>query len=111
MSLGTIINIANISFIASIIFFFFSLSQLVSKEKLLSNYFLSVLYFSMGIQGLSLWLYLRESPVFDKYFLYSDSAFMFLIGASLYLFFLYTTSEIRITGKNVLLHALPFSFH
>ena len=100
--------VINISFVASIIFFFFSIAQLVHKEKPLSYYFLSVIYFSIGIQGLSLWLYVRDNQIFNRYFLYSDSAFIFLIGAFLYLFFLYVTTDRKICGKTVLLHSLLF---
>ncbi len=98
----------NVSIVASIVFFFFSLAQLVHKDKPLSNYFLAVIFFSIGIQGLSLWLYAGDSHIFYRYFLYSDSAFLFLLGPFLYLFFLYTTTETGISWKKVLLHSLPF---
>ena len=100
--------VVNISFVASIIFLFFSVAQLVKKEKALSNYFLSVVFLSIGIQCLSLWFYTRDSQIFYRYFLYSDSAFLFLIGAFLYLFFLYMTTDKRISGKAIILHTLPF---
>ena len=98
----------NVSIVASIICFFFSLAQLIQKDKPLSNYFLSVIFFSIGIQGLSLWLYIRDSHIFYRYFLYSDSAFLFLLGSFLYMFFLYTTTETGISWKTVVLHSMPF---
>ncbi len=98
----------NVSIVASIVFFFFALAQLIHKDKPLSNYFLAVIFFSIGIQGLSLWLYARDSRIFYRYFLYSDSAFLFLLGPFLYLFFLYTTTETGISWRKVLLYSLPF---
>jgi len=108
MSSATINIIANINFVISNIFFFFSVAQLINKNKPLSNYFLSVIYFSVGIQCLSFWLYFRSSPIFEKFFYYSDTAFIFLIGSFLYLFFLYITSDTPITSRTILLHSVPF---
>ncbi|MBI9103714.1 MAG: AraC family transcriptional regulator [Spirochaetales bacterium] len=100
--------IANISFVVSIIFFFFSLIQLIHKDKPLPNYFLSIIYFAVGIQYLSFWLYCRDSPIFERYFYYLDTAFLFLIGTFLYLFFLYIFSDNIISLKKTVLHVSPF---
>ena len=104
---ATIIT-AKASFIVSIVFFFFSIIQLINKKKPLSNYFLSIIYTAVGVQCLSFWFYCNDSSLFDKYFNYSDTAFLFLIGAFLYLFFLYITSDSKITLKKILINTAPF---
>ena len=96
------------SFVVSIIFFFFSITQLINKKKPLSNYFLSVLYLALGVQCLSFWLYSHDSPLFENYLYFSDSALLFLTGPFLYLFFLYITRETPITLRTILLNAAPF---
>lgn len=104
---GSITIIANVSFVVSIVFFFFSFIQLLHKKKPLSNYYLAIVFFAVGIQCLSFWLYYRDSPLFERYFYYLDTAFLFLIGAFLYLFFLYIASDSPITSKTWL-HAVTF---
>ena len=99
--------IVNVSFVVSIIFFFFSLTQLIQKKKLPADYFLSLFYFAVAIQNLSFWLYCRDSPVFLRYFTYSDSAFLFLIGPSLYLFVTYMTGHTRISPRIIGFHMAP----
>ncbi|MDC7218999.1 MAG: helix-turn-helix domain-containing protein [Spirochaetales bacterium] len=101
--------ITNISFVLSIVFFFFALGQLMKKGSERSHFFLFVVFLSMAIQCISLWLYFRDSPFFEKYLYYSDSAFLYLVGPFVYLFFLDITAHIDISSKKIGLHSLPFA--
>ncbi len=108
MSASVIIVTVNISFIVSVIFFFFSLIQLIHKKIQRSHYLLSITFFAVAVQYLSFWLYFRVSPIFEKYFYFSDSAFLFLIGPFLYMYFLEITAESQVSRTRTVLNASPF---
>lgn len=101
-------TLANASLVMAIIFFFFSLMQLAQRDKLLSNYLLSSVYCAIAVQNFSLWLYVGGNPIFYRYFLYSDTAFLYLIGPFLFLYFKFMAGEIHMGSKEIARHSLPF---
>ena len=99
---------AKISFVAAILFFFFSIILLAYKQKLPTNYYLSVIFFAVAFQYLSFWYYCRDNQYLTAYIKDTDISFLFLIGPYLYFYFTYITGDLNFSIKKTILASMPF---